>query len=127
MAPTPKSPPMPAKVSLAPHLPRPPRSLGLGLESRRSAVLGGEALPPPCQEAMALTGSEATAPSAPGWARQALRESLLATLVTTLLTSAVWAAPEAFRQSPARTWAQMITPALAAGQGSAPGVLIDCP
>lgn len=56
-----------------------------------------------------------------------MREGLVATLLTTLLTSAVLAAPEVFRQSPATSWRQVITPTLANGQLPNPGLMGDCP
>lgn len=62
------------------------------------------------------------------WRLQAVREGVLVSLMATLLTSAVLAAPEAFRQSPATTFRQLSTPSLATQQtGSPGGLLLDCP
>ena len=62
------------------------------------------------------------------WRLQAVREGVLVSLIATLLTSAVLAAPEAFRQSPATTFRQLSTPSLATQQtGSPGGLLLDCP
>lgn len=61
------------------------------------------------------------------WRRGAWREVFLVTLCTSLLTSAVLAAPGTFRQSPAVSWRQFTTPALAVGSHPLRGVLLDCP
>jgi hypothetical protein len=61
------------------------------------------------------------------WQRQALREALLAGLVTTLLTSAVQAAPQLFTQSPALSVQQIKAMLLPGFDDSAQPRLFDCP
>ncbi|MFM1799067.1 MAG: hypothetical protein RLZZ117_1345 [Cyanobacteriota bacterium] len=116
---------MATKLTRAPHLPRFPRPGVLVLRSPRSRRTGVAAFPGP-----SLHPAPTPAQPAPGswsWRRQALREGVLATLLTSLLTSAVWAAPEVFRQSPAVSWRQFASPALILDQPAEGGVLLDCP
>jgi hypothetical protein len=62
-----------------------------------------------------------------GWRRRALREAVMVTLFTSLLTSAVLAAPEMFRQSPAVSWRQVSSGSLVVGSQPNRSVLVDCP
>ena len=61
------------------------------------------------------------------WGRPALREAVLAALVTTLLTSAVQAAPQLFSQSPAASFQQIKSLVLLGPDNAAQPRLLDCP
>ncbi len=118
---------MTSKVSRPLHLPRRPRALALGLRPRRFRSFAGAPLPPPCETELGFGFHGEGGQDSHPWLKQALREGLVVTLLTTLLTSAVLAAPQVFRQSPATTWHQWILPTLATGQLPNPGLLLDCP
>ena len=118
---------MPSKLSRPLHIPRRPRSAGLGLRSFPSRMGFGMAVSLPCHRAESTSGTGVEPELASRWQRRAVREGLVATLLTSLLTSAVLASPESFRQSPSVTWRQLTTPALALGQLPDRGVLLDCP
>lgn len=61
------------------------------------------------------------------WQRQALREALLAALVTTLMSAAVQAAPHLFTQSPAQSLQDVKALLLPGLAGSRMPLLEDCP
>ncbi len=120
---------MATKLIRAPHIPRLDRAGALAARATRSGRMASGSLPVPppgsCAHAVSVT---ALPPRAfRGWSRRALREGVVVSLLTSLLTSAVLAAPEAFRQSPAVTWRHLITPAVALGQPAEGGTLLDCP
>lgn len=119
---------MTSKVFRPLHLPRRSKALALGLHPRRAgrSLACGHLLPPCEKELGSFLSADGRLGSHP-WLTKALREGLVATLLTTLLTSAVLAAPEVFRQSPSTTWRQWNTPALATGQLPHPGLMLDCP
>ncbi|MFN9548082.1 MAG: hypothetical protein ACK6AD_13640 [Cyanobacteriota bacterium] len=125
--PKPEGDAMPTKLSRPLHIPRLPRSDALGLLSWRAGTRPGTALVLPGHPPQGRSDDSSGAELSSGWRRRAVREGLVATLVTSLLTSAVLAAPEMFRQSPAVSWRQFTTPALALGQRPDRGVLLDCP
>jgi hypothetical protein len=118
---------MATKLSRPLHIPRVLRPGVLGMRAPRAprARMGsGLALPRQCQ---AAPDQGARPERANRWPVRALREGVVVTLLTSLLTSAVLAAPEVFRQSPAVSWRQVTTPALAEGPVPGRGVLLDCP
>lgn len=118
---------MTSKVSRPLHLPRRSKALALRLHPRAGRSLScGYLLPLSEKELGSFVSADGRLGSHP-WLTKALREGLVATLLTTLLTSAVLAAPEVFRQSPSTTWRQWNTPALATGQLPHPGLMLDCP
>lgn len=116
---------MATKLTRALHLPRLPRAGVLGVRSPRASRTVGAPFPGPVAHASSPLGL--AAPAVRGWGRRALWEGLVASLLTSLLTSAVLAAPEAFRQSPVVTWRHVTTSAVALDQGAEGGVLVDCP
>lgn len=118
---------VPSKLSHQLHIPRLPRPARLGLRSLPTRMGFGSAVSLPCHRAQSADGNGVAPALVNGWQRRAVREGLVATLLTSLLTSAVLASPESFRQSPAVTWRQFTTPALALGQLPDRGVLLDCP
>lgn len=119
---------MPSKLSQPLHIPRLPRPAALGLRSLPSRLASGKVeVSLPCHRSPRAYGASAEPELVNGWQRRAVREGLVATLLTSLLTSAVLASPEAFRQSPTVTWRQLTTPALALGQLPDRSVLLDCP
>jgi hypothetical protein len=118
---------MATKLARSPHRPgclRPVRCrpVGGGRRARRTAF---------CQAAtqplLGLQAREDASGRRIGWGRRALREAVVAAVFTTMLTSAVLAAPEMFRQSPAVSWRAFTTPRLAAGPLPGGDVLLDCP
>jgi hypothetical protein len=118
---------MTSKVSRPLHLPRRSKAHALRLHPRAGRSLAcGYLLPLSEKELGSFVSADGRLGRHP-WLTKALREGLVATLLTTLLTSAVLAAPEVFRQSPSTTWRQWNTPALATGQLPHPGLMLDCP
>lgn len=117
---------MSTKLSRPLHIPRIPRAgvLGWGAQRFRAGAAGAHGRP--CSLASPPASAPGTEPVG-RWQRQALREGVVATLLTSLLTSAVLAAPELFRQSPAASWRQFTTPALTLGALPVQSVLVDCP
>lgn len=118
---------MTSKVSPPLHLPRRSKALALRLHARAGRSLAGEPLAFPCEKELGSCVSGDGGVDSHSWVTRALSEGLVATLLTTLLTSAVLVAPEVFRQSPATTWRQWITPTLVTGQLPHPRLMLDCP
>ena len=118
---------MSSKVSHPQHRPQRSKALASTHHAWASRPLAGGALPPPCQKKLGSCDRGDGGQDSHPWQARALREGLVATLLTTLLTSTVLAAPEVFRQSPATTWRLWITPTLATGQLPNPGLMLDCP
>lgn len=108
------------------HIPRLPRTGVLGVGAHRFKVGAAGARGWPCSLAFAPSGAPGPEPTR-RWQRLALREGVVVTLLTSLLTSAVLASPELFRQSPAVSWRQLTTPALALGPLPGKSVLVECP
>lgn len=117
---------MPIRIRTSLHRPKRYPSVE-GSLPRPLRALTGVPLPPPCKAGELFSPEENSSSPPRHWRRQALREGLLATLLTTFLTSAVLASPESFRQSPATTWRQLSLPALANGQQPFLGAWTDCP
>ena len=116
---------MATKLIRAPHTPR-LRPPGVrGWRSPRTRGTGGGSFPGPGAHTVSAPGRPIPGPLS--WRRRALREGVMVTLLTSLLTAAVLAAPEVFRQSPAVSWRQFITPAQVLDQPADGGVLLDCP
>jgi hypothetical protein len=117
---------MASKLSRSVHLPRPRR---LGIPPLGCRPRGGSGAPPLTCRTLEPPPSPGQAPLERGtdWRRWALRDGMVVALLTGFLTSAVLAAPDAFRQSPVLTWRQLASPALVMDQAPGDGVLVDCP
>jgi hypothetical protein len=116
---------MASTLTRAPHLPRLSRPGVLDSRPARSRRALGH--PFPGLSAHPVIALALPAPAAFGWRRRALREGVIVTLLTSLMTSAVLAAPEAFRQSPAVSWRQFTAPTVTLDQSASGAMLLDCP